>query len=102
MVRDYLMVARVRRSLTDRWLLPFLFSWGLFDGLRWPSETMVSWFTTSAVLSVFTKSSFWKRKISNGHRPSDRTYVEILDNFTEAQPPSGNFLAIFPRAEIPN
>jgi len=65
---------------------------------------MVSWFKTSAeiVLSIFIKSSFWKWKVSNGHRLSERTYVEILDNFTEAQPPSGDRLAIFPRVEIPN
>ena len=51
--------------------------------------------------SVFVASSFWKRKVSDGHRSSDRTYVEVLENLIEAQSPSGDRLFILPRVEIP-
>ena len=59
-----------------------------------------SW-TVGMSLFVLIVSCSWERKVSNGHRSSDGTHVEILKNLVEAQPPGGDRRLLFPRVEIP-
>jgi len=49
---------------------------------------------------VVVVSSLWKQKVSNGHRSSDRTHVEVLKDLFEAQPPGGDRLSIFLHVEM--
>ena len=55
---------------------------------------------------VFVASSFWKRRVSDGHRSDDKTHVKDLKNIVEVQPPGDDRLLIFlylqtPRGRIP-
>jgi len=93
---------------------------GLFDALRWLSETttgvsimsfpapetmmrlfVASWLTAGAAESVFTGSAFWEGEVSNGHHSNDRTHIEDLKNILEALPPASDCLFIFLRTEMP-
>ena len=58
------------------------------------------------VVFVFIASSFWKRKVSDGHRSDDKTHVKDLKDIVEVQPPGDDRLLIFlcvqtPRDRIP-
>jgi hypothetical protein len=55
--------------------------------------------TAATAASVVTVSAFWEREVSSGHHSSDRTYVQDLKNVFEVQPPGGDRLFIFLRAE---
>jgi hypothetical protein len=48
---------------------------------------------------VVTAGAFWERKVSNGHHPGDRTYVQDLKDLFEARPPGGDRLFVFSRVE---
>jgi len=93
---------------------------GLFDALRWPSETtagvftmsfstpetvmrlfVASWLTAGATESVSIGSASWEGEVSNGHHPNDRTHIKDLKNIFEAQPPGGDSLFIFLRLKMP-
>jgi len=43
---------------------------------------------------VLIASSFWNRKVSDGHHPSDRTHLEDLKDLVEVQPPGSNHLFV--------
>ena len=53
------------------------------------------------VVSVFIASSFWKRKVSDGHRSDGRTHVKDPKDIAEVQSPGSDRLFIFLCIETP-
>ena len=73
--------------------------------LRTP-ETMVSVLvasgrTVEVAVFVFIASSFWKRKVNDGHHSDSRTHIKDPKHIVEVQPPGGDRLLILLRVETP-
>ena len=93
---------------------------GLFDALRWLSETTAGVFTMSPSIpetvmwllvapwrtagpagSVFTGSASWEGEVSNGNHSNDSAHIKDLKNILEVRPPADDRLFISPRMEMP-
>ena len=70
--------------------------------IRTPVPVLVtSGRAVGVVVFVFIANSFWKRRVSDGHRSDNGTHVKGPKDVVEVQPPGGDRPFIFLRMEMP-